>query len=140
MAANLAGRISSVFAGASRAAAASAAATADSIVHVNCTLNNIHVTVSNLEGHVVSRCSGGMIGFKHRQRANPLAAKDIAQKAVSAATQAGYRVAHIEMKGPSRGRSQVLRGILGAGMRVVDIRDVTPIPTSGCRPKSARRL
>ncbi len=69
-----------------------------------------------------------------------MAAKDIALKAVSAATQAGYKVAHVEMKGPSRGRSQVLRGIINGGMRVADIRDVTPIPTSGCRPKHARRL
>lgn len=120
--------------------ALSAARTADSVVNVSCTMNNIHVAVSNIEGQVVSRCSGGMLGYKHRQRASAIAAREIGQAAAKKAFEAGYRVSHVQLKGPSKGRSQVLRGIQLGGLNVYDIRDVTPIPTNGCRPKHMRRL
>lgn len=103
-------------------------------------MNNIHVTVSNLDGDVISRCSGGVVGYKHRARASPQAASDIAQQAVEKAVAAGYKNTHVELKGPSRSRGQILRGISNTGIKIYDIRDVTPMPTNGCRPKSARRL
>lgn len=143
MAAAAATRLTQAFAGTTRMAAqqaARAAAVADSVVHVSCTMNNVHVTVSDLEGQVVARASGGMLGHKHRARATPQAASEVAQQAAAKAVAAGHQAAHVQLKGPSRGRGQILRGIMGAGMRVLDIRDVTPIPTNGCRPPHARRL
>ena len=122
------------------AAAAAAGKQADSVVRVNCTMNNIHVCVANLDGAVVSKVSGGLLGFSHRERAGPAAAFKIGEAVAKRAVERGHRVAHVEMKGPSRGRAQVLRGIAVAGLRVVDIRDVTPMPTNGCRPPHARRL
>jgi small subunit ribosomal protein S11 len=121
-------------------AAAASATGPDSIIVVKCTMNNIHVVISNIEGEVVSKCSGGVLGLKHRARASPLAGLEIAKKAASTAVSKGYALSHVEMKGPSRGRGQVLQGIAAAGLRVFDIRDVTPVPTNGCRPPSVRRL
>ena len=112
----------------------------DSIVHVNSTMNNIQITISNLEGETISRSSGGVLGYKHRQRASPQAAKEMAEQAAAKAVTAGYKVAHVEVKGPSRGRGVLIRGLQTAGLKITDIRDVTPIPTNGCRPPAARRL
>lgn len=133
-------------------------------------MNNVHCVVSDIEGQVVSKCSGGMVGLKHRARAAPLAGIEISRKAVEKAVARGFSLAHVRLKGPSRGRGQLLQaspprcllpfhhsstrarvlcpwpgflcvqGIAAAGMRVADIRDVTPYPTNGCRPPSARRL
>jgi small subunit ribosomal protein S11 len=133
-------RIGAAFAGGSLAARAAAAAAPDCVVHASCTMNNIHVTVANLEGQVVSRASGGTVGQKHRARASPTAALDVASAATAKAVEAGHKVGHVHLRGPSRARGQLLRGIQTAGMRIFDIKDVTPMPTNGCRPKAARRL
>lgn len=103
-------------------------------------MNNIHACVSNLDGNVVSASSGGLLGFKHRERASADAAKGIGEAIAKRAFEAGYRLAHVRLRGPSRGRSSMLRGLLAGGLRVADIRDVTPMPTNGCRPRAARRL
>ncbi len=113
---------------------------ADSIIHVSSTMNNVHVTVSDLEGAVVSRSSGGMTARKHRARATPQAAAAATNQAVAKAVAKGHRASHLQFKGPSRGRGQVLQEVIKAGIRVLDIRDVTPTPTKGCRPPHARRL
>lgn len=113
---------------------------ADSTVHVQMTMNNIHITVSDVEGATVSRATGGMLGFKHRTRAEPDAAKVIAEQAASKAVQHGHQVAHVHFRGPSKARGQILLGVVSGGLQVADVRDVTPIPTNGCRPKHARRL
>lgn len=112
----------------------------DNVVHVNCTMNNIVVSVSTLDGEVISRCSGGMIGLKHRARASASAATDIARSAAQKAVEKGFKVTEVRLKGPSRSRGQILRGIQGAGMKISEIRDMTPMPTNGCRPPAARRL
>lgn len=135
----IASKISNTFAGTQRNVL-SAANAADTIVRVSSTMNNIYVTVSDIEGRVVSRASGGMLGLKHRQRATPQAGQAVAEQAVNKAVAAGHKVASVEMKGPSRGRGQILRGIMNGGLRVISIRDTTPIPTNGCRPPAARRL
>jgi small subunit ribosomal protein S11 len=136
-------KINSIVASAALPAAAAAAAAArmpDSVVTVNATMNNIHACVSNLDGQVVSKGSGGVLGLKHRARATPEAARDIGEQIARKAYDLGYRVSHIRLKGPSRGRSQVLRGLISGGLKVYDIKDITPMPTNGCRPKTMRRL
>lgn len=134
-------RIAAAFAAAPRRAPTRAVARPlDSTVHVRSTMNNVHVTISNVEGGTVSRASGGMLGFKHRKRAKPAAARAVATRAAEAAVAAGHRAAAVHFRGPSRARGQVLFGMRAAGLAVVAIRDVTPVPTNGCRPKAARRL
>jgi len=81
-----------------------------------------------------------MVGFKHRERSQQDAAAASSEQAVKKAVFKGHRVCHLEIKGNSQGRGQVLRGILGAGMKVKSIRDTTPVPTPGVRPPAARRL
>ena len=132
----------SIFAAASRPAAAAAAASrlADAVVVMRSTANNIHACASTLDGAVVSAASGGLLGYKHRARASPVAARDIGEAVARRAAEAGHRVAHLRLKGPSRGRAQMLRGLLAGGLRVADIRDVTPIPMPGTRPRKMRRL
>ena len=115
-------------------------APADSVIRVSAKRNNIHVTVSDLEGRVISRSSGGMVGHKHRERASPEASQACAEDACKKAVGKGYKFSHLEMKGNSAGRGQVLRGILNTGMQVKSIRDTTPVPTPGTRPPAARRL
>jgi small subunit ribosomal protein S11 len=113
---------------------------ADSVIRVSSSRNNMHITVSDLEGRVVSRSSGGMVGFKHRERASTEAAEAAAGQATAKAAAKGFRMSHLEMKGSSAGRGQVLRGILLAGLSVKSIRDTTPVPTPGVRPPASRRL
>jgi small subunit ribosomal protein S11 len=113
---------------------------ADAVGLVSSTSNNVFVTVSDLAGRVVSRATGGMLGYKHRARASPQAGSEVAAQAAAKAVAAGHRAAHLRLQGPSRGRGQVLRGIVKAGLALVDIRDVTPVPTPGTRPPAARRL
>ena len=72
-------------------------------------MNNIHVVVSNIEGEVVSKCSGGMIGLKHRARSTPVAAVEIARKAAEKAVKKGFSLAHLRLKGPSRARGMMLQ-------------------------------
>jgi small subunit ribosomal protein S11 len=123
------------------AGAATATATGpDSVVVIKSTMNNTHVVISTIDGEVISKCSGGNVGLKHRARATPQAGLEIAKKAAEKAVLKGYALAHVEMKGPSRGRGQVLQGLTASGLRIHDIRDVTPFPTNGCRPPSVRRL
>ena len=125
---------------ASSSSSSTSSSQVDSVVHVNCTMNNIVVSVSTLDGEVISRCSGGMIGLKHRARASASAATDIARNAAQKAVEKGFKVTEVRLKGPSRSRGQILRGIQGAGMKISEIRDMTPMPTNGCRPPAARRL
>jgi small subunit ribosomal protein S11 len=129
-------------AAAARAAGgARAAATADARVRVAATANNVHVTISDLEGRVVSRASGGMVlASKHRARASPAAGAAAVGAAAAKAYAAGHRLAHLELAGPSRGRGGLLRALADAGIDVADIRDTTPVPMPGTRPPAARRL
>jgi len=143
MAANvnqLRAKITSIFNQSARPLEAAAQRTADSTITVTSTMNNVHVVVSNVDGQVVSKCSGGMCGHKHRQRASAEAAVEVGEKAAKKAFDAGHRISHLHVKGPSRGRGGVLRGLASGGLKICDIRDITPQPTNGCRPKSARRL
>jgi small subunit ribosomal protein S11 len=133
-------RITSIFNQATKPLEAASQRTADSTITVTSTMNNVHVVVSNVDGQVVSKFSGGMVGQKHRQRAGPVAAEAAGLQASKKAYEAGHRVSHLHLKGPSRSRGMVMRGISGGGLRICDIRDITPQPTNGCRPKATRRL
>ena len=112
----------------------------DSIVTITTTMNNVHVCVADIDGQVISKVSGGNLGYKHRQRASPTAAMEIGTKAAEKAYAAGFRLCHLRLKGPSSGRAGALRGVQAGGVVIADIADVTRLPTNGCRPKSARRL
>jgi small subunit ribosomal protein S11 len=110
------------------------------VVHVNSTFNNTLITISDMNGDTVSSSSGGAIGFKGSRKGTPFAAQQAAESAAKTAIDLGMREVDVEIKGPGPGRESAIRALHGAGLKVKTIRDVTPIPHNGCRPKKRRRV
>jgi len=110
------------------------------IIHIQSTFNNTIVTVTDLEGNVVSQSSAGRVGFKGSRKSTPFAAQQATQAAVKAAVDLGLRSAEVRVNGPGVGREAALRALQGKGVNINLIRDVTPIPHNGCRPPKRRRV
>ena len=110
------------------------------IAHVNSTFNNTIITFTDPTGNVVSWASSGASGFKGSRKNTPFAAQRAAETAARKAMDCGMRTVGILVKGPGAGRGSAMRAINAVGMRVVFIRDVTPIPHNGCRPPKRRRV
>jgi small subunit ribosomal protein S11 len=110
------------------------------IAHVHASFNNTHVTITDLEGHVVCWSSAGTLGFKGSRKGTPFAAQQAASAAAAVAKDAGLRSVDIRVKGPGSGRESAIRAIQAAGVEIKSIRDVTPIPHNGCRPPKRRRV
>lgn len=110
------------------------------IAHVNSTFNNTIITFTDPTGNVVSWASSGASGFKGSRKNTPFAAQRAAETAARKAMDCGMRTVGILVKGPGAGRESAMRAINAVGMRVVFIRDVTPIPHNGCRPPKRRRV
>ena len=110
------------------------------VVHIQATFNNTIVTVSDPQGNTLSWSSAGVKGFKGSRKSTPFAAQMVAEDAVNKAMEHGLQAAAIFVKGPGAGRESALRAVAGCGIRVTQIRDVTPIPHNGCRPPKRRRV
>lgn len=110
------------------------------IVHIQATFNNTIVTITNLKGEVVSWSSSGACGFKGARKGTPFAAKTAAAAAAKISVTQGMKGAKVLVKGPGPGRETAIRGLQEAGLRVLVIRDVTPLPHNGCRPPKKRRI
>ena len=110
------------------------------IVHIQSTFNNTIVTITDLAGDVVSWASAGSRGFKGSRKSTPFAAQLAAEEAARRAMEHGMRSVAVFVKGPGAGRESALRALQSAGFRVTLIRDVTPIPHTGCRPPKRRRV
>ena len=110
------------------------------IAHVHASFNNTLVTISDLEGNVVSWSSAGTLGFKGSRKGTPFAATQAALNATNAAKAFGMRSCDVLVKGPGSGRESAIRALQTAGLEVRSIRDVTPIPHNGCRPPKRRRV
>jgi small subunit ribosomal protein S11 len=110
------------------------------VAHVQATFNNTLITITDLEGNVVSWASAGTLGFKGSRKGTPFAAQQAAMTAASAAKEHGLRSLDIRVKGPGSGRESAIRALQAAGVEVKSIRDVTPIPHNGCRPPKRRRV
>jgi small subunit ribosomal protein S11 len=113
---------------------------AHGIAHVHASFNNTIVTITDLEGNVVSWSSAGTLGFKGSRKGTPFAAQQAATAAASAAREHGLRSIDIRVKGPGSGRESAIRALQAAGVEIKSIRDVTPIPHNGCRPPKRRRV
>ena len=122
------------------AARAALARQPDCMATVTVSLNNTHICFSRLNGEVIAHASGGMTGRKGPERASADATREAAAKAASKAVADGHRMTHLRFKGPSRGRSAALTGILESDMQVSHLEDITAFPTNGCRARKARRL
>lgn len=110
------------------------------IVHVNATFNNTIVTISDEGGNVVSWATAGASGFKGSKKSTPYAAQIAADNAAKKAMEHGLKNVSVIVKGPGSGRETALRALHAAGLTVTTVRDVTPVPHNGCRPKKRRRV
>jgi small subunit ribosomal protein S11 len=110
------------------------------VAHIKATFNNTLITISDPEGNVVSWSSAGRIGFKGSRKGTPFAAQVAGQNAAQNARDVGMRSIDVEVNGPGGGRESAIRALGSAGLTVKSIRDVTPIPHNGCRPRKRRRV
>ena len=110
------------------------------IVHIQASFNNTIVTITNLNGEVISWSSSGACGFKGARKGTPFAAKTAAEMAAKQSLDQGMKEAKVMVKGPGAGRETAIRGLQEAGLHVTLIRDVTSIPHNGCRPPKKRRV
>jgi small subunit ribosomal protein S11 len=109
-------------------------------VHIQATFNNTIVSISDPEGNLLSWSSAGRIGFKGSRKGTPFAAQVAAQNAGNTAKDTGVRSVDVMVKGPGAGRESAIRALQAAGIEVKSIKDVTPIPHNGCRPRKRRRV
>ena len=110
------------------------------IAHIRSTFNNTIVSISDLQGNVVSWASAGNMGFKGSRKGTPFAAGMAAESAAKVAAEHGMREVRVYVKGPGSGREAAIRSLQTAGIDVTTIKDVTPIPYNGCRPPKRRRV
>ena len=108
--------------------------------HVNATFNNTLVTITDEQGNAISWSSAGSQGFRGSRKSTPYAAQVAAEDAGRKAQEHGMKSLDIEVKGPGSGRESALRALQTIGFVITSIRDVTPIPHNGCRPRKRRRV
>ncbi len=113
---------------------------AHGVAHIKSTFNNTIVTITDLQGNVISWASAGKVGFKGSRKSTPFAAQLAAETAAKEAMDLGLRKVDIEVKGPGAGREAAIRSLQAAGLEILSIKDVTPIPHNGCRPPKKRRV
>ncbi len=109
-------------------------------VYIQSSFNNTIVSITDLRGNVIVWASAGSCGFKGTKKGTPFAAQITADTASKKAREAGVRQVSVYVRGPGSGRETAIRGLQGAGLQVVSIREVTPIPHNGCRPPKPRRV
>ena len=110
------------------------------IVHITATFNNTLVSVTDLNGNAIGWSSAGKMGFKGSRKSTAYAAQVVSQDACRQAMGHGLKEAEVRVKGPGSGRESAVRAVQGLGINITAIKDVTPIPHNGCRPKKARRV
>ena len=109
-------------------------------VHIRSSFNNTMVTITDLQGNALSWASSGGLGFRGSRKSTPYAAQMCAETAAKAAMELGLKTVEVYVKGPGQGREAAIRALQSAGLEVVMIKDVTPIPHNGCRPPKRRRV
>ena len=110
------------------------------IAYIQSTFNNTIVTITDRNGNTLTWASCGSVGFKGTRKGTPYAASKAAEAAAKKALEIGIKEVEIRVKGPGQGREAAIRTIHAAGLKVIAIRDITPIPHNGCRPPKRRRV
>lgn len=110
------------------------------VAHVSATFNNTMITITDAQGNTISWSSAGAQGFKGSRKSTPFAAQMAAEDASKKAMEHGMKNLEVEVRGPGSGRESALRALQAAGFTITSIRDVTPIPHNGCRPRKRRRV
>ena len=109
-------------------------------VHIQSTFNNTIVTISDVQGNVISWGTAGEMGFKGSKKSTPYAAQTAAEHAGKLAVDQGMKTVEVLVRGPGAGRESAIRALATAGLEITMIKDVTPIPHNGCRPPKRRRV
>ena len=110
------------------------------VAHVNASFNNTMITITDAQGNTISWSSAGMMGFKGSRKSTTYAAQMAAEDAGRKAAEHGVKTLEVNVSGPGSGRESALRALQSVGMTITTIRDVTPIPHNGCRPRKRRRV
>jgi small subunit ribosomal protein S11 len=111
------------------------------VANIQATFNNTIITICGPDGRTVSWSSSGSIGFKGSRKGTPYAAQQASMSAAGVARdQYGMKSVEVRVKGPGSGRESAVRALASAGLHIVHIKDVTPIPHNGCRPPKRRRV
>ncbi|PID81264.1 MAG: 30S ribosomal protein S11 [Clostridiales bacterium] len=108
--------------------------------HIQASFNNTLVTLTDDNGNAISWSSAGSLGFKGSKKSTPFAAQMAGETAAKAAMEHGLKTVKVFVKGPGSGREAAIRSLQAAGLTIVSIKDVTPIPHNGCRPPKRRRV
>jgi small subunit ribosomal protein S11 len=110
------------------------------ILNIHSTFNNTIVSVSDREGNILTWSSGGVVGFKGSRKSTPFAAQLATEKVLKDAENFGIQTLEIRVKGPGAGRESAIRSVGNTKLKVRSIKDITPIPHNGCRPRKKRRV
>lgn len=110
------------------------------VAHIRSTFNNTIVTITDVQGNVISWKSSGALGFKGSRKSTPFAAQMASEAAAKDAMDNGMKSLEVTVKGPGAGREAAIRSIQAVGLEITAIRDVTPVPHNGCRPPKRRRV
>jgi small subunit ribosomal protein S11 len=113
---------------------------ANGMAHIHSSFNNIIVTLTNINGEVISWSSAGKKGFRGSKKNTPYAAQVASEECAKTAYDLGLRKVKVFVKGPGNGRESAIRSLATVGLQVTEIVDVTPLPHNGCRPPKRRRV
>ena len=112
----------------------------EGVAHISATFNNTLITITDSHGNALVWGTSGKAGFKGSKKSTPFAATVAAEQAGREAVNMGLRRVHVRVQGPGSGRESAIQALASVGLKVVSIRDVTPIPHNGCRPPKKRRV
>src|SRR5947209_13201966 len=110
------------------------------IAHILATFNNTQVSITDAQGHVIGWSTAGRVGFKGSRKSTAYAAQQVAQDAARQAMSHGMKEVEVQVKGPGSGRESAIRALQAIGLEITTIKDVTPVPHNGCRPRKKRRV
>jgi small subunit ribosomal protein S11 len=110
------------------------------IANILATFNNTLVSITDMQGHVIGWSSAGRVGFKGSRKSTAYAAQQVAQDAARQAMSHGMKEIEVRVKGPGSGRESAIRALQAIGLEITTIKDVTPVPHNGCRPRKKRRV
>ncbi len=110
------------------------------VAHVSASFNNTMITIADAQGNAIAWSSAGSQGFRGSRKSTPFAAQVAAEQAGRKAMEHGMKTLEVEVRGPGSGRESALRALQAVGFTITSIRDVTPIPHNGCRPRKRRRV
>jgi small subunit ribosomal protein S11 len=110
------------------------------IANILATFNNTQVTITDMHGNLIGWSAAGRVGFKGSRKSTAYAAQQVAQDAARQAMAHGMKEVEIRVKGPGSGRESAIRALQAIGLEITSIKDVTPVPHNGCRPRKKRRV